>query len=222
MSEGRREMMAGIRRSLGVTGAERPRSDAVASRLAQKPLGVIPARGQLAEADRVALFRHQAEKAAATVSVVAAADDVPEEVAGFLRERNLPATLRRGADPRLAELPWERTALTLAVGPSLGADLTSISFALGGVAESGTLVLTSGPDNPTSLNFLPDTHVVVVHAAEIAGDLEAVLRRLPGAGELPRSVNLITGPSRSGDIEQTLILGAHGPRRLHVVVIAGH
>lgn len=218
MSEGRRETMAGIRRALGVTGAERPRRDAVASRLAQKPLGVIPARGQLAEADRVALFRHQAEKAHATVSVVAAPAEVPDEVARFLRELNLPATLRRGTDPRLAALPWERTALTLAVGPSEGADLNAISFAVGGVAESGTLVLTSGPDNPTSLNFLPDTHVVVVHAAEIAGDLEAVLHRLP-EGDLPRSVNLITGPSRSGDIEQTLILGAHGPRRLHIVVI---
>ena len=219
MSESRREVMAGIRRALGVTGAERPRQDAVASRLAQTPLGVIPARGQLTEADRVALFRHQAEKAHATVCIVGSPDLVPDEVARFLRELNLPATLRRGTDRRLAALPWERTALTLAIGPSEGADLNAISFALGGVAESGTLVLTSGPDNPTSLNFLPDTHVVVVHAAEIAGDLESVLRRLPGAGALPRSVNLITGPSRSGDIEQTLILGAHGPRRLHIVVI---
>ena len=91
------------------------------------------------------------------------------------------------------------------------------------VAETGTLVLTSGPDNPTTLNFLPDTHIVVVDAKDIAGDYETVWHarcaRHYGEGALPRTVNLITGPSRSADIEQTLILGAHGPRRLHVMVV---
>jgi L-lactate dehydrogenase complex protein LldG len=90
------------------------------------------------------------------------------------------------------------------------------------VAESGTLVLVSGEDNPTTLNFLPDTHIVVVSADDVAGDYETVWQRIReqyGAGTMPRTVNLITGPSRSADIEQTLILGAHGPRRLHVIVV---
>jgi len=98
-----------------------------------------------------------------------------------------------------------------------------LSKAFGAVAETGTLVLTSGADNPTTLNFLPENHIVVLDARDIAGDFEAVLRRLRakfGPGVLPRVVNFITGPSRSADIEQTLILGAHGPRRLHVIVIA--
>jgi L-lactate dehydrogenase complex protein LldG len=84
------------------------------------------------------------------------------------------------------------------------------------------VVLVSGADNPTTLNFLPELHIVVVAARDIAGDYETVLARLRdrcGAGRLPRAVNLITGPSRSADIEQTLILGAHGPRKLHVIVI---
>jgi L-lactate dehydrogenase complex protein LldG len=90
------------------------------------------------------------------------------------------------------------------------------------VAETGTLVLVSGPDNPTTLNLLPDTHIVMIDADDIAGDYEAVWRRVRdtyGAGQAPRTVNLVTGPSRSADIEQTLILGAHGPRALHIFVV---
>ena len=222
MSDARSDVLGNIRRALGVTGREATRREIVANRLGQRPRGVIPARGQLPRAERLALFKVQAEKAAATVSVVAGAADVPAEIARFLREANLPATLRRGVDARLAAMPWDATTLTLLVGASAGADQNAVSHALGGIAETGTLALVSGPDNPTSLNFLPDTHVVVVAAADIAGDLETVLARLPrgaGGGALPRSINLVTGPSRSADIEQTLILGAHGPRRLHIVVV---
>jgi L-lactate dehydrogenase complex protein LldG len=97
-----------------------------------------------------------------------------------------------------------------------------MSHALAGVAETGTLVLTSGPDNPTTINFLPETHIVAVRADDIVGDYESVwdaFRLRFGRGALPRTVNMITGPSRSGDIEQTILLGAHGPRRLHIVVV---
>ena len=84
-------------------------------------------------------------------------------------------------------------------------------------------MLLSGPDNPTTLNFLPDNHIVVLAAADIVGDYETAWDRLRaafGKGRMPRLVNMITGPSRSGDIEQKLLLGAHGPRRLHVVIVA--
>jgi L-lactate dehydrogenase complex protein LldG len=130
---------------------------------------------------------------------------------------------RRGADSRLAALPWERAGtLEMSTAPSGGNALSSVSHAFGAVAETGTLVLASGPDNPTSLNFLPDNHIVVVDAKDVAGDYETVWRRLRekfGDGIMPRALNLITGPSRSADIEQTLILGAHGPRRLHVILV---
>ena len=97
-----------------------------------------------------------------------------------------------------------------------------MSHALAGVAESGTLVLTSGVDNPTTLNFLPETHIVALRAEDIAGDYETVwevIRKKYGPGQMPRTVNYITGPSRSADIEQKLLLGAHGPRRLHIIVV---
>ena len=80
----------------------------------------------------------------------------------------------------------------------------------------------SGAHNPTTLNFLPDNHIVILRASDIEADYEAVWARLReryGAGIMPRTVNLVTGPSRSADIEQKLLLGAHGPRRLHVVIV---
>ncbi len=221
-AEARATVLGTIRRSLGVTGQEAPRRDAVAARLAAARPGVIPARGQLDEAARLDLFCGKAEAAAATVSRVASAEDVPGEVARFLRDNNLPATIRMGDDPSLRPLPWGATALDVSRGPSDGSDVNGLSWAFGAVAESGTLALLSGQDNPTTLNFLPDNHVVAVAARDVAGDYEAIFARVReryGNGRMPRTVNFVTGPSRSADIEQTLILGAHGPRRLHVILV---
>ena len=222
MTSARDDILANIRRSLGVTGSEAPRRANVATRLENAPRGVIPARGQLDPAARVAMFREQAERAQASVAEVARPEDVPAEVARFLRDRNLPATIRTGADARLTAMPWRDTALEVSTGRSEGNDPNAVSHAFGGVAESGTLAMLSGPDNPTTLNFLPDNHIVVVSARDIAGDYETIWQRLRervGKGAMPRTLNLITGPSRSADIEQTLLLGAHGPRTLHIIVV---
>jgi L-lactate dehydrogenase complex protein LldG len=218
----RDEILAGIRRALNVTGAEAPRRMAVAERLALAPAGIVPMRGQGDAAARSATFKAEAERAQASVAEVASAADVPSEIARYLRDGNLPATLRMGDDPSLAAMPWSATTLEIARGASDGHDLNAVSVALAAVAESGTLALASGPDNPTTLNFLPDNHFIVVAASDILGDYESVWRKLReryGKGLMPRTVNLITGPSRSADIEQTLLLGAHGPRRLHIVVV---
>jgi L-lactate dehydrogenase complex protein LldG len=216
-------ILASIRRSLGVTGNEAPRRREVADRIAGHPRGIIPARGQGSPRERLDLFVRMVELAAGSVARVGDLADVPAEVAAFLRRHNLPTAARRGADPYLAGVPWERAgALEISPSASDGNALSSVSHAFAGVAETGTVVLTSGADNPTSLNFLPDNHIVVIEAKDVAGDYETVWQRLRekfGDGLMPRAVNLITGPSRSADIEQTLILGAHGPRRLHVIVV---
>ncbi len=219
----REVILSTLRRSLGVTGNEAPRRAAVAARLAGHPAGVVPARGQLPPQQRVELFARMAEAAAATSERVAAGADVPAAVAAFLRGLNLPLRVRHGDDVRLTGLPWA-SAPTLEVlrGPSDGHDLAAVSHAAAAVAETGTVVLVSGADNPTTLNFLPDVHIVVIDARDVAGDFEAVMARLReryGTGQMPRTVNMITGPSRSADIEQTLLLGAHGPRKLHVIVV---
>jgi L-lactate dehydrogenase complex protein LldG len=216
-------IFASIRASLGVNGHEAPRKKVVADRLSGHPAGVVPARGQLPPQERLALFIRMLEGAAGTVQAVASADEVPVAVGAFLRRHNLPLAVRRGGDERLSAIPWSsEAALEVSVGPSDGKQLASVSHAFAGVAETGTLVMTAGAENPTTLNFLPDNHVVVLDARDIGGDFETAIARLReryGEGALPRVVNMITGPSRSADIEQTLILGAHGPRRLHVIVV---
>jgi L-lactate dehydrogenase complex protein LldG len=217
-------VLATVRRSLGVAGTEAPRRAAVAARLAGHAPGVVPARGQLPPAARLDLFARMVEGAAGTVERITQPGDIPVAVAAFLRRHNLPLAVRHGDDPRLAALPWGRGPLELRRGPSDGNDLAAVSHAIAAVAETGTVVLVSGPDNPTTLNFLPDIHIVIVNAADVAGDFESVMAHLRerfGPGALPRTVNMITGPSRSADIEQTLILGAHGPRKLHVILTSG-
>jgi L-lactate dehydrogenase complex protein LldG len=221
---GREAVFGKIRRSLGVSGAEPSRNATVDNRLKTRPRGVVPARGQLPAAERLALFTRLAERSAASVARVADASQVPAAIAEFLRQRNLPAAVRMGEDKRLAAMPWNETQIEMKHGAADGNDAVSVGHAFAAVAESGTLVLTSGADNPTTLNFLPETAIVVLAAADIAGDYETVWDRLqPAGGEglLPRTVNWITGPSRSADIEQTLLLGAHGPRSLHIVVVGG-
>lgn len=216
-------VLGSIRRSLGVTGREVARRADVAYRLKQHPRGVVPARGKLNDRERIDLFCRMVALAAGTSEEVASANDVPAAVAAVLRAHNLPMAVRRGDDLRLAAMPWGNLpTLSVETGPSEGKDLAAVSHGFGAAAETGTLMLISGRDNPTTLNFLPDTHIVVVAATDIAGDYETLWDRLRdrmGGGVMPRAVNMITGPSRSADIEQTLILGAHGPRRLHVIVV---
>ena len=218
---GREAILGRIRRANG----DPARRQAAEARIQTAPKGVIPARGQLPDAEHVELFIRQATAAAATVERVASADAVPAAVSAYLRARNLPASIRMGADERLATMPWAGEAtLTVLSGPSDGHDEVGVSHGFRGVAETGTLVLTSGGENPTTINFLPDHHVVVLKAADVAGDLETAIsavRARYGKGSMPRTLNLITGPSRSGDIEQKLLLGAHGPRALHIVVVDG-
>jgi L-lactate dehydrogenase complex protein LldG len=224
VSFARDDVLATIRRSLGVNGAEAPRRAEIEDRLSRAPDGIIPERARVSGAERLALFRRQAEDALATITLVPDAASVPAEAARYLRDANLPATLRIGDDPRLAAMPWDTTAIDVSKGPSGGNDLNALSHAFSGVAETGTLAMVSGAENPTTLNFLPDNHLVVVAANDLSGSFEELFEKLRaryGKDKMPRTLNLITGPSRSADIEQTLILGAHGPRKLHIIVVEG-
>ena len=176
-------LFASIRKSLGVTGAEPERRAAVAERLREHPRGVIPARGQLPPAERLKLFAQMVEAANGSAEILKSPADVPAAVAALLRRHNLPMQVRRGHDARLATLPWDKERqLEVSVGASDGHQLVSVSHAFAGVAETCTLVMASGTDNPTTLNFLPDTHIVVVDAKDIAGDYGPVIRfKAPGS-----------------------------------------
>jgi L-lactate dehydrogenase complex protein LldG len=162
------------------------------------------------------------------VTRVSTLDEVPQAVAGFLASQNLPAELAMAPDPLLDRVPWDRRPLLrIRKGRSDGRDPVGVSAAFSGIAETATLMLASGPESPSTLNFLPDTHVVVLPASRVVGPMEeawATLRAASPAAKLsgeamPRTVNFITGPSRTGDIEQKILMGAHGPRRLHIVIV---
>jgi L-lactate dehydrogenase complex protein LldG len=168
----------------------------------------------------VALFCAQAQRAGATLSEVESAEQVPAAVQAYLAATGQATELVAGADPWLQALPWDAAGLTLAWRCALATDAVALAHAPLAVAETGSLVLRSGTATPTSSNFLPETQVVALQASAIVAHLEDAWAALRAAG-LPRAVNLITGPSRTADIEQTLQLGAHGPRWLHIVLVHG-
>lgn len=219
----RDSMLSKIRASIGSPESYATRRKTVTDRLDGTPRGIIPGRAQLPEAEQVELFCTMAEQFGSTLARVSDYGDVAAEVSGYLRARNLPAAIRMGADPRLQKAGWETERnLEIRHGASDGGDLAGVSHATAGIAETGTVAMMSGHDNPTTINFLPEHHIVVIKAADIKGDMESVwsmVRENKGKSEMPRALNLITGPSRSGDIEQTILLGAHGPRALHVIVV---
>jgi L-lactate dehydrogenase complex protein LldG len=218
------QILGAVRRSLKREGVPAADAAVIDARLAARPRGPVPQRGQLPPAERAALFVAQAESVEASVARVDSLDDVPGAVAAYLREQNLPSTLKLAPDPTLTGLPWAAKApmLKLEAGRASGSDEVSLTAAFAGVAETGTLMLVSGERGPTTLNFLPETHLVVLRASQVVGPYEDAWDRLRAAnpnGVLPRTVNFVTGPSRTGDIEQRIELGAHGPRRLHIVLV---
>ncbi len=222
----RDQVLGRIRRSLGRDGPLDGEARAAAeARLDTPPRGIVPEHVRREDtAGRVRLFVEKALAAQATVAEVGDPESVPDAVAEFLAGENLPATLRVADHPDLRAVPWDRRpTLTVTTGPSAGDDPVGVSAALGGVAETGTLALPSGPESPTTLNFLPETHIVLLRKSRIVGpyeDIWRMLRERPDKiGFMPRALNFITGPSRTGDIEQTIELGAHGPLRLHVLLI---
>jgi len=192
-----------------------------------KPAPLIPQRGQRTGRDLVDLFRKQAESASATVVEVRGAADVPAAVTDYLKGRNLPAQVKLAPDPRVAGLDWNsQPLLEISSGASDGHDLAAVTPVLSGVAETGTLVVHSGAPTPNTLHFLPETHIAVVYRDELVGTYEeawAALRKKFGAdlsgGAIPRTVSLVTGPSRSADIGKILLMGAHGPKRLHIILV---
>lgn len=181
---------------------------------------LIPKRARGTPAELIQRFTDEAERVSTTVHPIETIESVPDAVAHYLIMENLPAVLRVAPDNQLAAIPWESCPnLTVSKGAANGGHDVSLTGAFAGVAETGTLVLCSGPDSPTTLNFLPATHIVILHTDQVVGAYEDALAKLRLLGPLPRTVNFITGPSRTADIEQQLELGAHGPRRLHIIMV---
>lgn len=158
-------------------------------------------------------FCQQVEASAATLSRCGA-DELAEHLVAYCRDQDLSGPI--AVAPALADLDWSELAVQ--PGSSDGSHRVAITRALAGIAETGTLVLPSAADRPANLNFLPDVEIVVLQADTLVKRMEDIWKQIP-ASDMPRVINLITGPSRTADVEQTLQLGAHGPRQLHLVLI---
>ena len=221
-TDARSAILSGIRRALGRDVVAD--TSAVDARIAARARNLIPARTDGDDAHRLAVFRHYAEAVDASVDRVADMAAVPAAVSAYLVRENLAARVVMAPDATLDAAPWDDEALLeIRRGVPGRDDAVSVTSAAAGVAETGTLMMLSGPEHPSTLNFLPETHIVVLPASRIVGAYEDAwqMAREEGErrGQLPRTVNFVTGPSRSADIQLTLLLGAHGPRRLHIVIV---
>jgi L-lactate dehydrogenase complex protein LldG len=216
VSAARQRVLANIRAALNRKG---PLAESVTSvldaRLERPRTNVKPAvNGELVER-----FVSKLESVHGAVVRVAAMDKVSEAVAAHLQEHGLSPNLVMAPDPALEEIPWSNR-FAIERRAAVGDDRVSVTGAFAGIAETGTLVLLSGPHSPTTLNFLPDDHIVVLRSDCIVTHMEDAWARLRDEwGKMPRTVNLITGPSKTADVEQTIQEGAHGPRRLRVILV---
>lgn len=225
----RDDILGSIRGALGRPALEGEAAAALRQRLAHPTRNLIPDRTAGRDTDGLtAQFAEKSREVACTVDEVASLDDVPEAVRAYLSRENLPARVVQA--PAFTDgLDWSTTpTLEIKTGTSDGSEDTSVTPVFAAVAETGTVMLTSDVATPTGLNFLPENHIVVVRRSQVVGPLEDAWARFRTARatadrdgfDMPRTVNLITGPSRTGDIEQKIQMGAHGPRRLHVIIVA--
>ena len=205
-SGGRDAVLAQIRQSLGRSG----------------PVSVTPLLGSgprpAFAGDTVERFVAKMLEKSATLERLPSMAEVGPAVARFVAAMACPPRVRVSA--LLANVAWP-AVLEVMTGAAQREDSTSVTPCFAAVAESGGIVTLSGPDTPSTLNFVPDNHVVVVRTAQVVPHFEDMWAQFRASGRpMPRTVNIISGPSRTADIEQTIQLGAHGPRRLHILLLA--
>jgi len=190
-----------------------------AQRVKHEPRPALYRRPDAAE-DAVMHFMAQATRAAAEVRRLPRMQDVPAAIADALRARNMKAAVHLPRNSPLAQLlQWDLAPGLSRDHAAPGPDDAAVSLAPFGIAETGTLAFTTKPDAPASWHFRPGLEIAVIRKSSILADFESVLARTKTDGAWPSTINLVTGPSRTGDIEQTLELGAHGPKALVVLVI---
>ena len=223
----RQAVLDAIRRGLRRGPLPQDQADMLSARLAAPPRQIVPARSKLPHPEQIDLFVHNVQKEFGTVARLPGLDAVPGAIATYLAAQNLPPAFVMAPHPALQAIPWDtHPLLKIHEGRAEATDLVSLQHAFAGIAETGTLFLPSAPERPVTLNLLAETEIVLLRTGRLVGAYEDawdLLRRehkdIRTGGFMPRNVMMITGPSRSADIEQTLELGAHGPRRLHILLI---
>jgi len=207
MNTARTAILSRIRHALG----DDHRAEAAQARLSAPSSHEQP----LLKADLLTQFTEKVEKSSASWARVTEFNSIPTAVLAFLTQQQLP--LEVIIEGRLTRLSWPETLSVVYRRPQ-SQDRSSVNIAFAGIAETGSLVMLSQPSNPTSLNFLPENHIILLEKSNIVAHIEAIWPRIR-LQAVPRTINLITGPSRTADIEQTLQLGAHGPKRVHVILV---
>jgi L-lactate dehydrogenase complex protein LldG len=176
--------------------------------------------------DLVGRFMRRAAEMESTIERIADDGAIPGAAARYLDTLDLPASLaaqtsRAGVCwPEFAALDWAGVGLRIEARPTLGDDGIGVTGSFCAIAETGTLVVLGGASTPTATTLLPATHIAVVRADRVISGMEeafALIRR--ECGQVPRAINMISGPSRTGDIEQTVVVGAHGPFRVHILMV---
>ena len=214
--EARAEILARIRKALErAARASEAEIEAAESYIRRHPRGAI----KPIDEDLVTRFRTRAQAMQSTTETVAAWADIPQAAARYLHAHSLPRT--GVVWPALGHLDWRGAGLAMEARGANGEDLVGITGVFAALAETGTLMVTSGPESPAATSLLPETHIAVVPVERIVAHMEDAwdLAR-EELGELPRAVNFISGPSRTGDIDQTIVLGAHGPYRVHMILVS--
>ncbi|MEY2717045.1 MAG: lactate utilization protein C [Betaproteobacteria bacterium] len=187
--------------------------------LAEHPRGLGPSIG----ADVVDHFCTQAQRMASTVDRVPSESEVPQAMTRYLVDMDL--SLRVAAWPGFSRIdfttkPADLPALELEFRAPRGDDLVGLGGAFAGIAETGTLMLLSSAQTPASTHLLPETHIALLPVDRIVAHYEDAFALMRAEhAEPPRAMNLVSGPSRTADIEQTLVMGAHGPYRVHIILI---
>lgn len=220
-TDAKQQILQKIRRSMGRGPLADEAKLLLQQRLADPKPNLIPARARADHAALVRLFIEKAEAVGATIERIDDPARLGACLADFLKRHNLPG--HAVAAPALQGSGLEHAEMiTLRFGVPEASDQIGIAPVFRAIAETGTLAMVSGPDTPSTMNFLPDNHIAILHEADIVGAMEDVfasLRKKYGSGTMPRTLNFISGPSRTADIEQKIVEGAHGPRRLHIVLI---
>lgn len=215
MSRARDDILGRLRQRIGRdpagTAEARLRVDRM---VAQPQRGPRPA----CTGDLVARFVERASALNSTVERCAVPAEVPQRCADWLHAQGLGRSIV--VSPALAGLDWRATGLAVRVGAAGGQDQVGVTGCFRAIAETGSLMLCSSPQSPGVNSLLPETHVAVVSRAHIVADMEAALSDARSVLEpWPRAITFVSGPSRTADIEQTIVLGAHGPYRVHVFVV---
>ena len=193
--------------------SRKPDGDALNRHLAAHPRGPQPP----VPCDLKRLFAERARKLSSDLVEADELSHAPGLIADYLQQKTLP--MKGVCWPALSHLPWREAGLDIEARPAKDQDLVGITGAFCAIAETGTLLLLGGESTPASTSLLPETHVAIVDSSRIVATMEdawELLRR--ESGTPPRTVNFISGPSRTADIEQTVTLGAHGPYRVLLIL----